>query len=171
MDFTVHCFDITFTTSAKGYRQINESVFWKNAEQEVPGIKGAKGAYIFALRRSKGFMPFYVGKTNNKFGKEAFHAHKVDIYNTCVNDKHGTPIILFIAARTETGKFSKEDNDRLFQWLETYLINLAIKRNKNLLNISKTSFMTDTHIPSLLNSKKGTDTDDSRTLKRVLSVK
>ena len=169
MNFSVHCFDIPFVKLTKGYRKVDETTFWKNVDHKVPGIKNAKGAYIFALRRSKGYMPFYVGKTNKSFGQEVLQSHKWRHYMNCINDEFGTPIILFIAARTtKTGKFSTNDNDTLFQWLETYLINLALTRNNNLLNTSKTRFIKEISIPDLLNSPKGASTKESRILKQML---
>lgn len=171
MKFTVHCFDVPVIKSAKKHRKVDDVAFWKIAEQKEPGIKGAKGAYIFALRRSKGYIPFYVGKTNNSFGQETLQSHKLLHYSNCINDECGSPVIVFIAARTETGRFSVNNNDKLFQWLETYLINLALTRNSELLNTAKTKFIREIKIPDLLNSEKGISTKESRILKQMLAVK
>ena len=166
MKFSVHCFEIPITKSPKGYRKIDLKQFWKNTD--LKELKDAKGAYIFAMRRSKGYIPFYIGKTNNSFGYETVQAHKLMHYGNCLNNEYGSPIMMFVALRTETGKFSKRSNDRLFQWLETYLINLALKRNNKLLNIAKTKFVAETQIPCLLNSERGMDNNDSKILKQTL---
>jgi hypothetical protein len=172
MKFTIHCFDIPVICSTKGHKKLDTSKFWKDAESKIEGIKKAKGAYIFGLQHGKSYTPVYVGKTDNCFYSEALHPHKELHYTNCINDERKRkPIIILIAALTDKGGFSSMKNDyskRLMDWLETFLIGYALRKNKDLYNTSKTQFLKKVSMPDILNSAKGESTGDSRILKQML---
>jgi hypothetical protein len=55
--------------------------FWDNVEQKDPGLSGACGNYVYAIRAAKGCTPLYVGKAaKQEFRKECFSPHKIKIY-------------------------------------------------------------------------------------------
>jgi len=67
-----------------------KSEFWKSVESnpDLEGLKNAIGCYVFCLKYGDTYMPWYVGKTENKIGfeGEVFTDHKYDIYEQLIEN-------------------------------------------------------------------------------------
>ena len=129
-------FAIPFEPQGKGtskhITKENAKAFW---EMDDLGAIGSKqGCYVFALRAGKGFRPWYAGKATKTFKQEALQPGKVQHYNAVIFKEHkGTPVMFFVAKPGRTRKIPKKQIDNL----ETYLIQSAYYKNKDLKNTQK----------------------------------
>jgi hypothetical protein len=150
--------------------EIDEDNLWAKAEKLDPNIKNGKGCYVFGISKGGGApKPWYVGKTKKKFGIELFSHRNSGNYNSWLGEENrGKPVIILIVYETPHGKTSTRTDDRLMQWVEDYLIGIALLRNPDLKNVLKTAKPRNIFIPSILNAKRGPTTPDSRKLKSML---
>lgn len=138
-------------------------------EEWEDGLSEACGCYVFAVRASKGYKPYYVGQAcKRSMLDEALNPSNREKYNSACNGK-GTPIIFFLPMRTPKGKFKKKSgNLPAIDFLERWLIAEAIYKNPSLINNKETRFLRTIHIAGLFNSGKGESTSESRALCKVL---
>lgn len=132
--------------------------FWKMADSEYVDISTARGCYIFALRSPNGTMPWYVGKAaSNSFAGECLQPHKIVHYNNSFQGRRYSPQLFFIPKYTAGGKYAAQSKNAQhdIDFLETYLIGLALKRNSELQNIAKTAFLKNMHVPGIINPVAG----------------
>jgi hypothetical protein len=109
----------------------NLSAFWEATGE----LSGRRGCYLFGIRASKGIRPVYVGRATKTFKQEVFTPHKLEKYQRCLADiAKGTPVLFFLMPQTRKGK----PNLRVIRELEEYLIQTAVSRNPNLLNVQGT---------------------------------
>ena len=102
--------------------------FW---DGEASRFANKSGCYIFALRVSRGYTPWYVGKTKNSMCSECFTDHKLRKYNKVVFSKRGRPVLFFV---------TRSDNRTyiptlLLNELELTLIQAAKRKNDEILNV------------------------------------
>lgn len=128
-------------------------------------ILSKPGCYIFALKASQGYKPWYVGKTDKSFYSEAFTPDKLQKYNEVAASSHrGTPLLFFLQAPGRVG----EQRKRRIAELELYLIQSASKKNPKLINI-KGAKGPDWGIRGILRCKRGTSNKSSQIFKRIMS--
>lgn len=146
--------------------------FWSQLETEHPGLSTAKGVYIFAVSAGGSIKPWYVGKTTNEkgFRNEAFAPHKLNHYNEYLAGRSGTPLLYLTAARTEGGRF-RSAGEKEVDWVESFLISLAVEANNDLLNKQKIGFLRDCSIPGLLNSTAGGSSKMKAEIKGIFNIK
>jgi|GEM_PF-2737924 hypothetical protein len=148
--------------------------FFEQLERIEPGLKNAKGCYVFAMRAGKGIRPWYVGKATGHLGfeQEALHSDKLAKYNTVIASyRRGTPVLFFLARRTRNDtRFSASTYDSDARWLERHLLGFAWEANPNLVNNRHTGMLRDGFVPGLLNSSSRGLTDTDRQLKRVFNL-
>lgn len=129
--------------------------FWDSVEEDIEGLSGACGCYVFAAQN----RPWYIGLAKGQsFAKECFTDHKINIYNRVLSDyNRAAPWLYFIAKLTPTKKFSKPSpNSHMeIEDLENFLIGLAIPRNPDIYNIRGTKFWRDINVPGIINTEKG----------------
>jgi hypothetical protein len=128
-------FDVGCEKKLKGsVRQINQKhgkIFW---DTEASHYATKQGCYVFALRVSKGFNPWYVGKTTKNFKQECFTYHNLQKYNEVLfRGKRGNPVI-FLVAHKDKNRVPK----RVIDEMETFLIRYALYANPELKNKAKT---------------------------------
>jgi len=171
MKFEVTFISVQTDQTARGSLRIKESVFWDEAEQKLEGISRAKGCYIFGLCRSGGApKPWYIGKATKSFKSEVFTYRNKGIYRDCIDDtKRGVPVLILLTAKTEKGSIAQGNNalKETIDWVETHLIQAALKRNSNLKNLQKTNYLKKVVIPGLLNSGRGNDGEDGNALRKM----
>lgn len=131
-------FPIPFQSPGKGtskrIAKEDAKAFWELDNPHAIGDK--QGCYIFALKASKGFKPWYVGKATKTFKQEALHPGKVQHYNDVIfKGQKGTPVMFFVAKPGKAKKIPKKQIDNL----ETFLIQSAYYKNKDLKNTQKTT--------------------------------
>jgi hypothetical protein len=148
--------------------------FWDDVETEVPDLPNACGCYLFAIK-TKGFKPWYVGLAEKqKFKKECFGYHKINIYKDVLdNCGKGTPYLFFIAKRTKKkddfAKPSKRKKGRPdIQYLETLLIGTAIVKNPGLKNKMKTKYLINMSVPGLINTPHGKQSGQASKFKMAI---
>ena len=166
-------FDLTLTpTGLVAASAPARKAFWDAVETKYPGLSAACGCYMFCVKATHGALPWYVGQTSkNSFAGECFQPHKINHYNTAVASKSKIkPQLFFFPKLTPSGKFSKlsknKQND--IDFLETYLIGLALERNPSLCNINKTAFLKNMYVPGIINAKAGQPTAAVVKVKSIL---
>jgi len=106
------------------------SGFWESS-----GVANRRGCYVFAVRASKGIRPVYVGRATKNFKQEVFTPHKLEKYQRCLADTtKGTPVLFFVMSPSKKGK----PNLKVIRELEDFLIQTAVSRNPELLNVKGT---------------------------------
>ena len=149
--------------------------FWLSAEDVLPGITGAIGCYIFAIRAGGGIRPWYVGKTDKgTFKGEVFQPHKLLIYGEVLRArKRGTPLLYFIVRQTPRGKLVKKraNGDRTTCQLEELLIGSSLLRNPNLANKRTTKHFREMRVPGYMNEAPGSRSREATRLAHLLGTK
>lgn len=127
-------FDVIFT-EGKAARLItpqDKAAFV--AVMEKHGVAEKHGCYVFALRSSKGYTPWYVGKAARPLAKECMGSHQLNKYQQVFAlGIKGTPVMFFVCPEGTKKKVAKDVVDEV----EDELIMYAAKRNEELLNIQK----------------------------------
>lgn len=175
--FSVHWFKMDTELQKKGNKSIDKNKFREQVKAKNNDLQEkAKGVYIFALNHGDNYIPYYVGQTTkSRLLQESTNDSNLRKYDKCLGEHpNRKPIMIYIVYRTKKNAVSKKQHPKaegLYKWLETYLINLALRCNSELINKQKTSFPRVVVIPDLLNSKRGTSTKESKILKKVFDVK
>ncbi len=129
--------------------------FWDEPERKREEIKTANGVYVFAMRASKGYTPWYVGKaTGSKgFSQEVFAPGKLQHYNRVLrNYKSGTPVMFLVYPVTPKHNKIRKAPAREVEWVERHLITVAVEANPKLRNSHGTAYQREIRIPGVLNA-------------------
>jgi hypothetical protein len=132
--------------------------YWDRVEENVPGLSKACGCYVFAIRASRGTLPWYVGKAERQsFAKECLTSHKLVHFNNAVAGRKGKPLLIFLPQLTKAGNFRKPTTStrRAIAELESVLLGMAISRNSGILNARGTRMLRELTVRGFLNSGKG----------------
>ena len=143
--------------------------FWEGVEDTIPRLSTACGCYIFAMRAGKGITPWYVGQSKTGFKKECFSPTKIIYYHDVINDiSKGTPVLILLARHTQGNKISGSVAENEANFVEQYIIGLALGKNPNLRNIKNTKFLRRLQIPGALNNPPGKPDDGAMLLRQTL---
>ncbi len=154
----------------------DQESLWKIAEKDCPGIKDARGIYIFGFRSSGGkrIYPWYVGKSGkSSLYVEAFHRDKVLKYIEIVDGNEYaryTPFIFFVPRFTEKGRISNAESAADIDKLEEMLIELCLRANPHLHNSKSTKMIREMVVPGVLNSPKRGPFAPEIELKNMLGI-
>jgi hypothetical protein len=162
MEYSIHGpFKITRFTGYNNkkagvdYTNKTKKIFWEAIGKE---LSSACGCYLFVIKASKGFKPWYAGLAEKRsFEEECFTHQKISIYDYVLsNCGNGTPHLFLIAKRTKNGKLVTPsiNGHKDIRYLETMLIGTAIEKNPKLMNIQKTKYLKEMCVPGLLNTPK-----------------
>lgn len=136
--------------------------FW-NAHEEVGD---RRGCYVFGIRTGRGITPMYVGKATRQFRSEVFTPHKMAKYQRALSDcGKGTPVLFFLSAPARKGA----PNLKAIHELEEFLIQTAVSRNEDLLNVKGTKRATWS-IAGIVRSPVGKPSSSARQLRRALGL-
>jgi len=103
--------------------------FWRRQDH----IAARRGCYIFAMRASAGYTPYYVGKTTRDFRHEALSDRNLAHFITPIlAGRPGTGVLFFLAEPRKRG----QANSRAINQLERELIEYAAMANPELRNKS-----------------------------------
>jgi len=120
----------------KGSRTIDEENLWQFWEK-IPSLAEKRGCYAFGIRAAKGSTPGWVGKATKNFRQEVFSPHKLAKYQRFLADyRKGTPILFFLVAPLKKGA----PNVSHINDLESFLIQVGMSANPDLLNVKGTKF-------------------------------
>lgn len=137
----------------------SQSSFWDSVEDKHEGLSNGKGCYVFSIRTSGGstLHPWYVGKTNKQtFCNECFKPHQRAHYWSALDRyKRAKPFIYLIPQITASGRYSQNTAGTVIDFVEKYLIGLALRANDELLNKRDTKLYREIVLPGFLNSGKG----------------
>jgi hypothetical protein len=156
-----------------GIDRTKQKLFWDSIERSYPGLPGAAGCYIFAIRAGHGFTPWYVGKTEKRsFTGETWQPHKLVYYGDVThNYKRGKPV-LFLMAKLTTGrgKFAKPTKNKFgsVTSLELMVIQACLQKNDKLLNQRETKYLRRLQVPGYLNDRAGALTKAAKSLSLLL---
>jgi hypothetical protein len=160
-----------------GYGHFNKNKvneFWEDVDSEAKGLSEACGCYIFALSAGRGALPWYVGKAEHtNFRKECFQPQKINHYNEVLIKKKGKPLLFLIPRIMPVRNQFANPTTRGYRdvsELERFLINIAIRRNKDLLNNKGTKFLRKVTVPGILNCGSGRPGTPATHLKAVLGL-
>lgn len=106
--------------------------FW-SSNPKLEKIKTMKGVYIFGMSVTNTKMPCYVGKTKKTFESECFTDRNLLIYNGEIlrYKQDYKPFMFFLAYEPIKGQ---KISDKVIREFETYVINQAYEKNKDLAN-------------------------------------
>lgn len=129
-------FDVPFNEEPGG-RSIDVSTgraVFQDPEARI--LKSSKGCYVFGIRGSRGLItPWYIGKTARRdFESECFTNDKLFKYSRALMKAgRGKPVLFFVVHPRARGK----PNATAIEQLETFLIQLGVAANAELLNKTK----------------------------------
>ena len=106
--------------------------YWEWVDEDMPGLPDACGCYVFAIKASRGTLPWYIGKAEKQpFKKECLSHHKINHFNNAIAERRGCPVIFFIPQLTNSGSFRKPtvSTRKAITELESLLIGMALSRN------------------------------------------
>ena len=148
--------------SAKMVSRESLKDFWRSHD----GLAGRRGAYLFAIRAGKGITPMYVGKATKSFRQEVFAPHKLEKYQRALADcRRGNPVFFFVTAPAGKGA----TNLRTLRELEDFLIQTAVSRNPDLLNVKGTK-RANWSIAGVIRSGVGKPSVAAREFRRSLAI-
>jgi hypothetical protein len=152
------------TYDGKVARVIDEdsfSRFWERIE-----IADDRGCYVFGIRAGRGIKPIYVGRATKTFRQEVFTSHKLWKYQQCLADtKKGIPVMFFVVSPSSRGK----PNVKVIKELEDFLIQTAVSKNPDLLNVKGTS-KADWGINGVIRGRQGQPSISALALKKSLGL-
>lgn len=149
------------------------SDFWESVDLEWSGLRNGRGCYVFGLSKSGGsrIEPWYIGKTNRQgFENECFKAHQLNHYGRALNRyDRAKPHIYLIPQFANNGKhLYRGKAGTAIDFLETYLIGIALRANFNLLNKRDTKLYREVILPGFLNSAPGNPGSGANKLRQSL---
>jgi hypothetical protein len=149
------------------------SRFWKDIDNSYPGLPGARGCYIFALRAGGGIRPCYVGLNSRTcFKAEVLSPHKLVLLSKAIQSQgKGTLLMYLLADETPGGKFRNSRRKSLeVMFLENALIAACLQRNPDLLNKKQTKFLKEMSVPGFMNDSAGARSKSAREMASLLGT-
>lgn len=140
--------------------------FWKTAHGDIGSMTGI---YVFALRRGKGYTPYYIGKADRQtFIAETFTPRNVNAYQDVVSKEHGTPIFIFLERKSARGPNSAA----AIKEIEKDLIAMAYAKNPNgLINRHHANKKESNYsIKGVLNSRPGKPSTLAQSFKKMMGI-
>ena len=139
----------------------------------------ACGCYVFAIKARRGSYPWYVGKTERRtFSQECLNSNNMLTFNSLLRSGQGKPWMYLLPCLTDGDSFKSPTKAKRkktaykpptpIDWLETMLIRMALERNGELVNTSKTKMLREIQVAGFFNSdirgkRKGSVTELRKT--------
>lgn len=143
-------------------------------QESDPGLLEACGCYVFAVRASKGYTPWYVGQANKtRLVREALNFSNCVKYNNVLAEYSGTPMLFFLPQVTKSGKSYAKPTAKIagrvaIDFWEKWLIATSLQKNSDLINEKNTAFLRNLHVTGIFNPSKGESNSNSKELGRAL---
>lgn len=139
--------------------------FW----EDVVGIEveWSRGCYVFAFRAGKGITPVYVGKATQGFRQECFALDKLNKLNKALLQyRRGSLVVFLVALERKRGI----PNRRAICSLEVFLIENALAKNEDLLNVQNARDAQDFEVAGVFRGGKGKPSKAARDFKRTMGL-
>jgi hypothetical protein len=146
---------------------------WALADHQWQGLASACGVYLFCIQPSgsQRLVPWYVGKTGGTFKGESFDYHKLEAYNSALDEyKACTPYLILVPRLTPGGRFINREEPADIELLEYYFIALAMQSNPRLYNRRDTTFFRELEIDGVTTNHGGHPGTSALALKRALGI-
>jgi hypothetical protein len=131
-------------------------------------LAAGRGCYVFAVKRGKAMLPFYVGLTETaSFKREVFNPSNIQKYRRAVGTGKKYKAYLFLLVHPPT---KKTGSPRHIGDLERFLITAAWARNPSVANskgISKPKWI----VPGVTSAVKGKATKSAQALRDAMGFK
>jgi hypothetical protein len=138
--------------------------FW--ATTAAQQIAAKQGCYIFALRASKGYCPWYVGKATRTFRQEALGHFQLTHYNEVLFDgRKGTPVMFFVAPKDT----KRAVPDATCNAIEKFLIQAAYAENPEIKNRQQTK-IPDWTIDGVVRPTRGPTPQIATVFKKMMGL-
>ena len=137
---------------------------WDDLDNEIGDLSDACGVYIFSLKNADNYVPVYIGRTSSSAGfrKRVFSDDKFRTTIRYIIENRGLLTIHLLARRKPIqAGFAVISEDDL-EYLETFCIMCALRKNEKLTNVSKTRFVERILIPGITGDRGGLKNLDSR---------
>ena len=150
--------------SAKHITSKHGEAFWEKSVTKKFAKK--QGCYVFALRAAKGYVPWYIGKSEKSFEQETFTHHKLAQYNDALFDgRKGTPVLFFVAPDGNKRKVPAN----VCNQVETFLIQSGYIKNPDLKNKQKTK-VPDWTIGGVVRPTRGKPSQLAQTFRNMMGL-
>jgi hypothetical protein len=152
----------------EGKISLSPSEFKQECEAYDDRLAKSCGCYVFVLKHGETYMPWYVGKATKSFEQEVLTPDKLRKYERVIRARNGRPYLYLIARRTQNqDRLSNGGKHLDISRLEKMLIDMALRRNSDLVNVSETKFLRNLSITGLFNSPPGGLSKSDRELQKV----
>ena len=147
-------------------REVDRQVprtFWN--EKQCGVLAQRSGCYVFAIRTSKRYVPYYVGRTGVGFTRECFTRRNLRLYNRALaqHGKSAIPVLFLLCGR------SRKVKSRIIGEIETFFIQLGADRNPHLLNV-KGRPIARWRIPGVIRGGGGKPSQAARHFRRAFDL-
>lgn len=139
--------------------------FW----EKVVGLalEWSRGCYVFAVRTGRGVIPVYVGKATKGFRQECFAIDKLNKLNKALLQyKRGCLVVFLVGLEKRPGK----PNLKAIGSLEEFLIENALARNEDLLNIQNALDKREFEVAGVFRGGRGQPSQAARSFKRTMGL-
>lgn len=158
------------------FRKEALSKLWEDLDADHPGLSGAIGVYVLAVRAKKdsALKPWYVGKTDRQSFKKRFNQQLPRFSDVLDYAKYGTPHVFLLARLTPNRKDFKRPTSKVLtsnDELETMLIASCLKQNERLVNAMKVKHAKEIVVPGYMNNAQGKLTGSASELNRMMKAK
>jgi hypothetical protein len=137
-------------THRKALRQ-----FWteRSSDGSPEGLCDAVGVYVWTVWENDRRLPWNVGITSKQGFKGRFPQKEASFLRLLRDRPKAEIEVYLLARRTKSGEFSRTNQTRLNDWLETLLIGSALNANPSLRNTAKSKFLRTTVVDGYLNDR------------------
>jgi hypothetical protein len=137
--------------------------FWNEQPRRL--LAERCGCYVFAIRTSKRYIPYYVGQTGVGFTRECFTRRNLALFDRALaqHGKSAAPVLFLLCGE------SRKVKSRIIDEIETFFIQLAGDRNPKLLNV-KGRPISRWRIPGVIRGAGGKPSQAARHLRRAFGL-
>ena len=165
--FQVPCIPHSANGRSKLIESEHAAQFWQDGQAGPGPFADKQGCYIFALRNSNGYTPWYVGKTRSALSAEIFTTDKLNKYNRVLfNGNRGTPVMFFVT-KTDGRKTIPAV---MLNQLEKFLIQSAKIKNPALINKAHTKNIDAWSIDGVYRPRQGAKSNIGDVFKKMMGL-
>ena len=146
-----------FPFSTKGNMRHRKALkqFWTDRlnDGSPEGLCDALGVYVWTFRQGKRRIPWNVGITSRPGFKGRFALKEASFLRFQRDNPNAEIEVYLLARRTRGGEFSRTNQTKLNDWLESILIGSALSVNPALANSAKTKYLRTAVVDGYLNDQ------------------